>query len=172
MTEMRDRFDLALLCNDLNLRYAVEVGCECGVFASRFLERWHGAMMYCVDPFEPYPEMPFDRTADIMISAIKLAPHVPRVKIIRSSSVEGAKIIAPLHRIDFVYLDGAHEYEDVVTDIAAWWPIIHSGGILSGHDYGREHKGVAKAVDELCQREKLELNRLKCDDINWWVRKP
>jgi hypothetical protein len=54
--------------------------------------------------------------------------------------------------LDFVFLDGSHEYEDVVQDIIAWMPKIKKGGILAGHDYypnNPEWFGVNKAVDEI-----------------------
>ena len=37
--------------------------------------------------------------------------------------------------IDFVYLDARHDYQSVVEDICAWFPLVSPGGILAGHDY-------------------------------------
>ena len=51
--------------------------------------------------------------------------------------------------IDFCFIDGSHEYEDVKADILAYLPKVKSGGILSGHDYDRIWSGVIKAVDEI-----------------------
>jgi Methyltransferase domain len=49
---------------------------------------------------------------------------------------------------DMVFVDGAHEYEAVRSDIRYWLPRIASGGILSGHDFGW-CPGVEQAVREL-----------------------
>ena len=56
------------------------------------------------------------------------------------------------HSLDFVFIDGSHEYEDVKEDIKAWLPKVKPGGILAGHDYYIEgtdwFPGVKQAVNE------------------------
>lgn len=37
--------------------------------------------------------------------------------------------------IDFVFIDGAHDYASVCKDIRAWLPKVKKGGIIAGHDY-------------------------------------
>lgn len=54
--------------------------------------------------------------------------------------------------IDFVFIDASHEYEDVKTDIFAWYPKIRSGGIIAGHDYDDNWTGVKKAVNECFEK--------------------
>jgi hypothetical protein len=48
--------------------------------------------------------------------------------------------------IDFVFLDGSHDYDSVRADIEAWLPKVKPGGVLAGHD--RALPGVARAVAE------------------------
>lgn len=48
-----------------------------------------------------------------------------------------------------VFIDGDHTYEAVKADVQAWLPKVRPGGIAGGHDYGAEHEGVKRAVDEL-----------------------
>jgi predicted O-methyltransferase YrrM len=50
--------------------------------------------------------------------------------------------------LDFVFIDGSHEYEDVKADILAYLPKVKVGGILAGHDYDNAWQGVVKAVNE------------------------
>lgn len=50
---------------------------------------------------------------------------------------------------DFVFIDAAHDYDSVKSDIEAWLPKVKPGGILAGHDYCDSWPGVMKAVDEL-----------------------
>jgi predicted O-methyltransferase YrrM len=52
--------------------------------------------------------------------------------------------------VDVVYVDGSHEYVDVVKDLQAFWPKLGPGGFLCGHDYKRDWPGVTQAVDEFC----------------------
>ena len=46
-----------------------------------------------------------------------------------------------------IYIDGSHEYQDVLDDIKSWYPKVKSGGIMYGDDYPY-FDGVRRAVDE------------------------
>jgi predicted O-methyltransferase YrrM len=48
--------------------------------------------------------------------------------------------------IDFIFIDAAHDYENVKKDINAWFPKLKKGGIIAGHDYWFD--GVKSAVNE------------------------
>ena len=37
--------------------------------------------------------------------------------------------------LDFVFIDGNHEYDFVFSDIKNWLPTVKCGGVLAGHDY-------------------------------------
>lgn len=37
--------------------------------------------------------------------------------------------------LDAVFIDGAHDAENVAFDLRAWYPKVKSGGIIAGHDY-------------------------------------
>lgn len=49
--------------------------------------------------------------------------------------------------LDFVFIDGDHNYDPVVADIKAWLPKIKQLGVLAGHDYGW-CEGVRRAVHD------------------------
>lgn len=70
------------------------------------------------------------------------------VNLIKSHSLEAVKKYED-ESIDFCFIDGSHEYEDVKADILAYLPKVKKGGILSGHDYDRIWSGVIQAVDEV-----------------------
>ena len=50
--------------------------------------------------------------------------------------------------VDFIYVDGSHEYEDVKRDIELYLPKIKQGGFIAGHDYMDYFEGCKKAVQE------------------------
>ncbi len=37
--------------------------------------------------------------------------------------------------LDFVYIDGDHNFKHISEDIYEWTKKVRSGGIVSGHDY-------------------------------------
>ena len=49
--------------------------------------------------------------------------------------------------LDFVFIDGAHDYESVKTDLISWLPLIKVGGVMAGHDFGMQ--GVNQALEEI-----------------------
>jgi predicted O-methyltransferase YrrM len=57
--------------------------------------------------------------------------------------------------LDFCFIDGSHEYEDVKKDIQAYLKKVKKGGILAGHDYDSLWGGVIKAVDEILVNVKI-----------------
>ena len=62
------------------------------------------------------------------------------------SSVEASKLYED-HSLDFVYLDGDHEYESVKADILSWISKVKIGGTIGGHDY--QMKSVSQAVHNI-----------------------
>jgi cephalosporin hydroxylase len=53
-------------------------------------------------------------------------------------------------RPQVVHIDGGHEYDSVMADIRAWWPLLLPGGLLIGDDYHLTGlwPGVRRAFDE------------------------
>lgn len=50
--------------------------------------------------------------------------------------------------IDFVFIDAAHDYENVKADLNAWYPKLKRNGVIAGHDYTETWSGVIQAVNE------------------------
>ncbi len=78
-----------------------------------------------------------------------LQPVSSMIKYIVMSSVAAASTFQD-ESLDFVYVDGSHEYQDLKDDIHAWMPKLKKGGVMAGDDYGvGVHPDVKRAVDEL-----------------------
>jgi predicted O-methyltransferase YrrM len=76
-----------------------------------------------------------------------IQPAASFIRPIRQSSVEAAALYAD-NSLDFVFIDAAHDYENVKADIAAWYPKVKVGGTIAGHDYGWPGSSVHDAVNE------------------------
>jgi predicted O-methyltransferase YrrM len=76
------------------------------------------------------------------------------LRVIQAASLEAADQVAD-RSVDWVFIDALHDYRSVVADIGAWSRKLKPGGLLSGHDWGRE--GVTDAVLRVFRPEQVEL---------------
>lgn len=86
--------------------------------------------------------------------------HAPEeleyIKVFRGYSAQAARFIGPCRG---VLIDGSHDYEAVVQDIALWRPHILPGGLLAGDDWHeKEFPGVVQACDEAWGRKSYMVN--------------
>lgn len=145
----------------------VEVGVFIGTNANYILNDLPIKRLYLVDNYKPY----FDGgqghyTQDQMDSFYAttmmtvVESHFKFVMPIIHDSVWAAKLF-PDNHFDFVYIDAGHIYEEVKSDLDAWWPKVKKGGVFGGHDYGNLQqnpeagKGVQKAVDEFLKEKQI-----------------
>lgn len=71
-----------------------------------------------------------------------------RLFLLESTSTQASNILSPIAKhnpFDFIFIDGAHDYENVRNDIALCLPLLAPDGLISGHDFKAEY-GVPKAV--------------------------
>jgi len=61
-------------------------------------------------------------------------------------------------KVDWVYVDGLHDYENVLADLHGARAILKPGGVIYGDDYGNK-PGVKQAVDEYGGAELLGKNQ-------------
>lgn len=178
--EISHRDDFALLAMWRGLRTAVEIGVEKGLFMETFLSRAYNMKWYIgVDPYLPYWEDPFGRAADQLAASIK-AERFPAARLAVTTGDKIAKAIQDKtlglsHHgtVDFVYIDGLHEYDAVKSDIEDWWPVVSEKGILAGHDFDATHPGVMQAVREFAQQNDLTVYLTWNDPCcySWYVYK-
>jgi len=129
----------------------VEIGCYAGESTSIFAETGKWEPLHCVDPWAEYDELKYKalRVAEKKFDeVVKRFPCITKHKM---PSLEGAKLFED-GSLDLVYIDGSHQYDDVLDDIQAWLPKVRVGGWITGHDYYNERKAkqvpkeVKKAV--------------------------
>lgn len=185
---LHDRSDLAVICNELGLKLAVEIGTHQGVFADKFLEKFNGTMI-CIDTWQDENHGPHQtflpnfinqslgREFDYKLAELLLGTkYKDRVQLRRISSSEASREFDE-ESIDFVYIDGGHSIPCVKRDILSWWPKVKRGGIMAGHDYIGINKhdpdliGVAAVVNWFAVVNELDLHVTSEEIPSWYTKK-
>ena len=82
--------------------------------------------------------------------------------------------------LDFVYIDGDHNFRHVAEDIFEWSKMVRSGGVVSGHDYWNTPPfarnticQVKAVVDAYVKLFEIDLQVIKGDKFpSWlWIKK-
>ncbi len=140
-TDQQPSLDVAMSLPDGGI--FVEVGTWEGGFSLELLKQTNCKKLYCVDPYKhftnnEYPDGMNNLTQaqfDMKYETTKklLKQFGDRVEFLRMTSEE-ASVLFTNSSIDFVYIDGNHDYKYVCKDIEVWYPKIKDGGALCGDD--------------------------------------
>lgn len=142
-----------------------EIGVSYGLNAKTILTFLPIKKLYLIDP---YNEHTFSKNGDERFQSAKklLSKFGNKKEFIIKTSEEAADIIP--NDLDFVYIDGRHEYEYVKKDIELYYSKVKKNGILGGHDFWASKISVCKAVLEFAEREAIKLHG---DITDWWIIK-
>lgn len=128
----------------------VEIGCLHGRSAFALLTACQGPV-YCIDPWDDEADASFPSFVSNCGGFPNLIAIRGRSPQVLDEDAEGPTIVVGDEGFDMVFIDGAHAYEAVLADLAAWLP--HTRKLICGHDYyagpDAGFPGVAKAVDEV-----------------------
>ena len=144
------RENLAELLNELGLRTGAEIGVAEGRYSRVLCEKIRGHKLYCVDLWGPYTRNNKKMKNQIMqndayAAAVEnLSPF--NTELIRESSMKAVNRFRK-KSLDFVYIDGDHTFDFVMSDLIWWSQKVRPGGIVAGHDaYRFRGAGVVDAV--------------------------
>ena len=135
------RNDLAVLFAELGFVLGAEIGVERGIYSEILCKGNPALHLYSIDPWKASAYEPgvhgveTDQAGyDARFEETKkrLAPY--KSDIIRKDSLSASKYF-PNESLDFVYIDGNHDFVNVTQDIHLWSKKVRSGGIVAGHDY-------------------------------------
>lgn len=158
--EMIGAVDLAKLFGELKFNRGVEIGTDQGEYAQVLLMTNPDLALFCIDPWkaEAYEkgEQPESREDQSFfdnrhIEAMnRIQKYAGRVHVLRRSSMDSLEYFDD-NSLDFVYIDGNHDFLNVTQDIHHWLKKVKPGGILAGHDYvrypSRKFNHVQKVVN-------------------------
>jgi len=163
------------LINKNYFQTGVEIGVAFGGHSEAILTKTEVKKLYGVDPYmhmddynDPMnvSQEKFDEIYNFAVNRLKRFGK--RYILIRKTSVNAALSIK--EQVDFVYIDGDHSYKGIFSDLCTWFCKVREGGIIGGHDYGRQDLiGVKKAVDEFFRRFSWKIHE-EGEGV-WWVKK-
>jgi predicted O-methyltransferase YrrM len=124
---------------------AVEIVNSCKQIKFNCVDTWAGSEEH-VDKSNPSYEKLLESPDGLYNHFLEnIEPVKSFITPIRKTSVEASEMFND-NSIDFIMIDAAHDYENVINDIRHWYPKLASGGIISGDDL--DWPGVTKAVSE------------------------
>ncbi len=159
--------------NKLRPRLVIEVGSWKGASAITLAKAGQKLgsdfELVCVDTWLGAPEFWTDRSDPQRYLSLKLKNGYPTVyyTFLNNILCEGLEAhVTPFpstsfvaHRwflsqslqADLIYIDAAHEYEEVIADIRNWWKVLRPGGVMIGDDYQTVWPGVIRAYEEAAE---------------------
>ncbi len=141
------RMLLARMMRDLKYRVGAEIGTYYGHSAKLWCEHCPKLKLTCIDPYNVYrPRKSQDKQDFVYESAKKtLAPF--DVTFLRESSTTAHSQIKD-GSLDFVHIDGDHDFDMVMLDLIHYVPKVRKGGMVLIHDYFNFYRsGVIQAVN-------------------------
>jgi len=129
------RLHLAQLFNTLGYRVGAEIGVSKGLHSKQLCQTIEGLKLFLIDPWAGYdtPQITDERANARLEACVKrLAQY--NVEYVRKTSMEAVRSFED-NSLDFVYIDGLHTFDAVMSDLIFWSPKVRSGGIVAGHDY-------------------------------------
>jgi predicted O-methyltransferase YrrM len=94
--------------------------------------------VFTVDPF-PHPTL--ERYAALVPASV--------MRRVEFSVARGEAGPPSGHKVDFLFVDEAHQHDSVIACFQAWQPALLPGAVVVFHDYHPTWPGVVSAVKEL-----------------------
>lgn len=172
---MRSSFEELLKLRPDGELTGVEVGVYKGDNAVDMLESCPRIKLILVDSYKANDSwftdetgMPFSEgRTDEFVNKVKerLSKYNDRSHLMVMNSAYAAGKF-PENFFDYVYIDGGHDFKNVMMDMLSWLTRVKPGGMLAGHDYN--YHEVGDAVYSFLYSQHYELNVKNRD---WWIIK-
>lgn len=133
-----NRETLARLFYLLEYTRGVEIGVERAMYSDVLCRENPGVHLGCVDAWTAYKgyrdhvnQAKLDR---FYAESQERLRKYPNVTFYRKFSLDAVHYFKD-GSLDFVYIDGNHNIQNVIADLAAWSQKVRAGGIIAGHDF-------------------------------------
>lgn len=138
------REELGQLFKELNFNRGAEIGVEQGIYSEELCKANPNLWLHCVDAWKAYKGYRDHTNQDKLNryfeeTTQRLAPY--NCDIIRGWSMDIVRHFKD-NSLDFVYIDGNHDFKNCTDDIAEWSKKVRKGGIIAGHDYVKRRTSI------------------------------
>jgi len=169
------REDLARLFAATGYTTGAEIGVADGRNSQTLCRNIPGLKLLCVDPWLKYPDNPrggpqTQHDGNFELAQARLTGY--DVHFVKAMSLDAVRPV-PKESLDFVYIDGHHGFDYVMTDLIEWSRRVRKGGMVAGHDfYHFQWAGVVEAVTAYTSAHGI-VDWSLCDEREpsfWWVK--
>ena len=164
-----DRNRLAKLLATLGLNRGAEIGVNRGRFSERLCKENSDIELYCIDPWS--------KNLDVRDMDKRHRQTVERLKPYNATVIKKTSMDAVVDFeddfLDFVFVDGNHEFDYACMDIICWSNKVRSGGIVACHDYFQFYNaGVVDAVDAYTRTHRVSpwYTTFELQPTAWWFK--
>ncbi len=124
----------------------VEIGTDWGFSFWHLLKLFPKATVFSVDPYGATSEGWAGKNGvDAERFVEQWVAQTPRAQMCCDTSVGAAE--GWTKPVDFLHIDGRHDYDSVKQDFDAWWPHVRFGGIVAFHDTVSHRGTVGRFVE-------------------------
>ena len=129
-----------------------EIGVYRGEYSEHIVKNSHPDKLILIDPWKTmldadHVDPKFEYFYNEVVIKFK---DNKNIEIIRKTSTDALQDINN-ETLDWVYIDGNHNYEPCLDDLRTYAPKVKEDGYICGHDWVTRHKpgfGVNQAVEE------------------------
>ena len=139
---------LPFLLAEMECKVGAEMGVEQGRYSSSLLRKIPGLELYCIDCWESYEGYRMNKQDKVNLFYQRTIERLESLegvnyKIIKKYSMDAVKDFED-ESLDFVFIDGNHEFQSCTNDIAEWSKKVKKGGLVMGHDYETRDAGYER----------------------------
>lgn len=166
--------ELVPILKKINAKMGIEIGVDEGLTSRYFLSQLPELKLFGVDPYAEYIDWNGNylnqdgRNNTFDLANSRLSKFGERYVLYRVTSDDAVDKFFD-NAYDFIFIDGLHEYKQLLKDCANYFPKIRKGGVFAGHDY-TAISGVKKAVDEFAKEVGATPIHLREKDVWYWIK--
>jgi hypothetical protein len=127
------------------------------------IDTWLGSKEHFVEmPFESMQDYRYGAMYETFCDNVVRAGVAEQVIPLPQTSLTAAAILSHYNlQPDLIYLDAAHDYRSLLTDLEVYWKLLRIGGVLFGDDFEEPWYEVIRAVLEFTEKQRLSLQLSK-----------